>query len=98
MANKPEYLCRNCLLSMCDDCLNVSEEYEELNKRLKVALWQMEEKLKEVAKAEQRAQLAEQRAADWERLMKLGQNKLILAWIDSQRLPDLVSTVERVVR
>lgn len=81
---------------MCDDCLSISEEYEELNKRLKMELWRAEERMKQVDALQHKARLAEQRAAEWERLMKLGQNKLILAWIDSQKLPDLVRAVESV--
>jgi glutaredoxin-related protein len=79
MSKSQSFLCPRCKKVMCQDCINIAEEYQELHDRRKFELIRLQE---ENAELKRKLALAEQRAADYERVAKLGYPEVIQSWID----------------
>ena len=81
------HFCGRCVRAVCADCQSIAEEALELSARRGQMLYEAEHELK-LAREERDAAL--RRAADWERLAKLGVHPLIIAWIENHRLEEIV--------
>ena len=88
------FFCGRCVKFVCRDCQSIGIEAVELSARRGFALMESDRKLREAVEAKERA---ERRAADWERIMKLGQHALLLAWMESQTSTQLRERIEMVV-
>jgi hypothetical protein len=75
------FLCGNCRENMCEDCVNIADEYAELLKMRTNALHTAEHengKLKlELAAANRRAQM-------YEEVARAGVGEIISAWMDKE--------------
>lgn len=89
---KSGFLCGACRRVMCRECKGIADEYDELLRNQKAYLHKANQQL-EQAQAETERQ--RKRADEYERLMKLGQHPLMLAWIDSMTPTQLRQAVER---
>lgn len=89
---KDSFLCGSCRRAMCRECTAIATEYAELLDSYKARNWK-EQQLRE--QAQQEAARAVKRADEYERLMKLGQHALLLAWMDSMTPTQLREAVER---
>jgi hypothetical protein len=85
------FFCGNCAAFVCDDCRLIAEEWEELAKNRARAVMRLEEELK---KAKQDLAFANNRAGDFERMMLLGQNALLAAWINDNGPAEAVRKME----
>ena len=92
--SKPTYMCRACTASLCADCASMAGEYEYLLSVRTMALAAAES---EREKAVRERDLAVKRAEEWERIMKLGQHALILAWMNSQTPEQIRVKAEKAV-
>ena len=90
--NDNNFLCRTCRKALCRECRSIADEYAELLRNQKAYLHKAQQQL-EQAQAE--AERARKRADDYERLMKLGQHALVLAWMDSITPAELLASVAR---
>ncbi len=85
------FFCGRCVRAVCDDCKNVGMEALELSALRAHALFEAESENKRLR---QELELATKRAAEWERLMKLGQHPLMVAWMDNNDLSKIVQQTE----
>ncbi len=79
MKNTNSFLCQNCKDGMCEDCISIAEEYQNLlemrTNALVVANYQVEQLSKAIEK-EQR------KSAMYENVAKAGFADVICAWMD----------------
>lgn len=80
ISDKPKFLCRSCGEFMCDDCMSIAAEYEELYARQKSRLAMLEEDNRELS---QRIASLERRLVDTEKVAKLGYPEVMCGYIDS---------------
>ena len=90
MSRDLNFFCRHCSKAVCRDCQSIAIEALELSARRGQALMEAEQELKAAVEEKERA---ERRAADWERIMKLGQNALVLAWMNDHTPAQLLQKV-----
>ena len=73
------FLCRPCREGMCNDCLEIADEYVELlqlrTNALQVANYQVEKLTEEFNSLKRKA-------AMWEELSKMGMPEIIIKWMD----------------
>lgn len=75
------FICRRCSALVCEDCRQIAKEWAELAQARARSLFSAEEEMKRLR---QELDLAKRRADDFEQMMKLGQNTLLLAWINDK--------------
>jgi hypothetical protein len=84
------HLCRSCRAVMCDDCRSAAGENEFLAVRRSELLFDAEAVAE---RARQEADRHRRRADDLDAVLRLGQNALLLAWMDSLTPPQLRAAV-----
>lgn len=73
------FVCGRCSALVCEDCMGIAEEWAELAQARARELFRNEDEMKKMREELARAK---RKADDYERMMKLGQNAVLLAWID----------------
>ncbi len=77
--SSPSFLCGCCKSVMCEDCISIAEEYQQLEQIRKLDMLRMEHELTE-ARAELQKQ--KRRAEMYEQVARAGLPDIIGAWID----------------
>ena len=75
------FLCNRCKHVMCEDCISIAEEYQQLDQIRKSSMIRMEEELRQV-KAE--LEQLTRRAAMYQEVAQAGLPDIIGAWIDKE--------------
>lgn len=73
------FLCNRCKAIMCEDCISIAEEYQQLEQNRKRSMMHMEEEL-EKSKAE--AVMWKRRAEMYHEVSLAGIPDIISAWMD----------------
>jgi hypothetical protein len=89
------FLCGRCRRAVCAECKSIADEYSEIDCNQKALLWKAQQQLEQ---AQQDAARATKRAEEYERLMKLGQHALMVAWMDSMTPAQLLAAVEKAAQ
>jgi hypothetical protein len=76
----PSFLCRTCATVMCDDCRGVAEEYQQLYQQQRAYLVRADDVVLRLRAENERLQ---RQAADYRRLLEVGQHHLFVAWMRS---------------
>jgi len=74
------FLCSRCLQYMCQDCINIANEYIELENNRKLALITANDKLERITKELNKTQ---RKAKMYEDCAKAGITQIIGAWMDN---------------
>lgn len=89
------HLCGACRRVMCRDCKAIADEYPALLQRYKAALHKAEQALEQ---ARQELTIARQSRDDYARVLKLGVQPQMLAWIESLTPAQFRQAVERAAQ
>lgn len=92
---KQSFLCARCARSMCTDCRSIADEYHELYTRQQQALYQAEQAL---LAARQERDVYQQSRDDYKRVLSLGINAQMLAWLNSLTPAQLRASVEEAAK
>jgi len=75
------FLCTRCKAVMCEDCVNIAEEYQELETLRKNAMIEQDYEMQKLRRELDRA---ERKAKMYEEVSKAGMHETVCAWIDKE--------------
>jgi len=75
------FLHSHCKAGMCEDCVSIAEEYQELEERRKQAMLEKEHRYEQMKKELDRAN---RKATMYVEVAKVGVGEIISAWMDKE--------------